>query len=277
MTEKSILITGCSSGIGLCAATVLKKRGYRVFATARQAKDIEILQSKGLESVQLDVNDPSTVSAALEFVLSHTQGKLDALFNNAGYLQVGAIEDLTNEIEKAQFETNVFGPMQLIRQVLPIMRRQGEGRIIQNSSILGMVTFPYYGAYNASKFALEGFTRTLRQELRGTKIHVSLINPGPIYSDLRDKAYIRYQQMGDIKTHSAYQAAYEDLENSYFRHDKNDKIKIGPEAVVKKLIHALESPRPNIHYFVGLPAHLLAALNKLLPERVFEWLLSRIN
>jgi len=194
MNEKSILITGCSSGIGLAAAHTLKARGYRVFATARKAADVGTLKAQGFESIQLDVNDNASMREAVAQIMLLTHGRLDALFNNAGYMQAGAIEDITPAMERAQFETNVFGPMELIRLVLPIMRKQGHGRIIQNSSILGIITMPYYGAYNASKFALEGYSNTLRQELRKTDIHVSIINPGPIISKLRDNAYQHFQQ-----------------------------------------------------------------------------------
>jgi len=194
MTQSSILITGCSSGIGLCAAALLQKRGYRVFATARKLTDVEKLRQLGFEAFQLDVNDSDSMKRALDRILHETGGTLDALFNNAGYLQAGAVEDLDRKDIRAQFETNVFGPMELIRLVLPIMRKQGHGRIIQNSSILGIITLPFYGAYNASKFALDGFTNTLRQELHNTPIHISSINPGAIYSELRNKAFSHYQQ-----------------------------------------------------------------------------------
>jgi short-subunit dehydrogenase len=275
MTEKSLLITGCSSGIGLCAATLLKKRGYRVFASARKPTDVETLKTKGFESVQLDVNDRQSIAHAIDYILSNTQGKLDALFNNSGYLQAGAIDDLSQEMIKAQFETNVFGPMELIRLVLPIMRKQGQGRIIQNSSILGIVTLPYYGAYNASKFALEGFTHTLRQELHGTDIHVSLINPGPIHSKLRDNAYQLYKNAKSSQSDSCHQAAYQHLEKSYFnRSARNDRMKLPPEAVITKLIHALESNSPKPHYYVGLPAHFLAWLKRILPDCALDWVLA---
>src|SRR5436190_5636188 len=164
MTQSSILITGCSSGIGLAAARFLHQRGYKVFATARKLVDLERLRAEGLTAIELDVNDSGSIAAALKQVLAATGGTLDALFNNAGYLQAGAVEDLSRDMNRAQFETNVFGPMELIRQVLPIMRAQGHGRIVQNSSILGIITLAYYGSYNASKFALDGFTNTLRQE-----------------------------------------------------------------------------------------------------------------
>lgn len=271
----SILITGCSSGIGLCAATALKQRGYRVFATARKEADVDKLKTQGFESVKLDVNDSASIQNAIEQILQMTHGKLDALFNNAGYLQAGAIEDLTRDLERAQFETNVFGPMELTRAVLPIMRKQGHGRIIQNSSILGIVAIAYCGAYNASKFALEGFSQTLRQELRGTQIHVSMINPGPIASQLRENAYLHFQQTITPIESSLHQKKYQLLEDAYFNPKEKMKMMQTPEVVVKKLIHALESAHPRAHYYVGLPAQTLAFLHRILPDFALDWLLSK--
>lgn len=275
MTGKSILITGCSSGIGLCAATSLKERGYRVFATARKPADVARLQALGLESLLLDLNDSSSIQQAVDEVLQRTEGKLYALFNNAGYLQAGAIEDLTREMNRDQFEANVFGPLELTRLVLPAMRKLGQGRIIQNSSILGIITSPYYGAYNASKFALEGYFGTLRQELRGTNIHVSLINPGPIITQLRENAFQHYQQTLNIET-SLHKKAYEKMEQSYFKPSKADrKIASPPDAVMKQLIHALESKHPKAHYFVGSLAKILALLKRILPDSALDWVLSK--
>lgn len=277
MSGQSILITGCSSGIGQCAAILLKQRGYRVFATARKLADVEKLQAQGFEGIQLDVNDSASIQRALAEILRLTGGTLDALFNNSGYMQAGAIEDLTRDTERAQFETNVFGPMELTRLVLPIMRKQGHGRIIQNSSILGIITLPFYGAYNASKFALEGFSNTLRQELWGTGISVSIINPGPIISRLRENAFQVYQDTLKQVDSSPHQQEYKKMEQTYFKRKDKRQIAQGPEAVVKKLIHALESPRPRAHYYVGRPAQLLALLKRILPERGLDWVLRKIR
>jgi short-subunit dehydrogenase len=276
MSAKSILITGCSSGIGLCAATRLQQRGYRVFATARKAADVARLKTQGLESFILDMDDPNSMQCALDQILQLTNKTLDALFNNAGYMQVGAVQDTTSHMIQAQFATNVFGPMELTRRVLPIMHKQGHGRIIQNSSILGVITLPFYGAYSASKFALEGFSNTLRQELRGTPIHISIINPGPISSKLRDNAYQQYQKTLTASTIDTYQKHYQRLEKNYSNPRQHDiKLTLSPEAVVTKLIHALESPRPRAHYYVGLPAAILAILRRFLPDSSLDWLLSK--
>ena len=178
--QKSILITGCSSGIGLAVAEGLNRSGYRVFATVRRREDIEKLTQKGLESLHLDLDDSFSIQSALHEVLHRTGGTLYALFSNGGYGQPGAVEDLSREAIRVQFETNLFGTMELITRVIPVMRKQGYGRIIQCSSILGFVALPYRGAYIASKYALEGLTDTLRLELSNTPICVSLIEPGPI-------------------------------------------------------------------------------------------------
>lgn len=273
----SILITGCSSGIGLCAAIMLKKRGYRVFATARKTEDIVKLSSQGLESILLDINDSASIRQALDQVLQRTGGTLDALFNNAGYMQTGAVEDLDRGIERAQFETNVFGPMELTRLVLPVMRQQGHGRIIQNSSILGVVTLPYYGAYNASKFALEAFSTTLRQELQGTQIYVSIINPGPIATHLKENAYQIFEHSKPQFQKGFYQKIYKKLELNYFKQKKKDRMTLPPQAVVKKLIHALESPNPHVHYFIGWPAKSLAFLRRILPDKTLNWILTKVQ
>lgn len=276
MTKKSILITGCSSGIGLAAATLLKQHGYRVFASARKMTDVEKLKNQGLEAVQLDVNDSASMQAALEYVLQQTGGTLDALFNNSGFLQAGAIEDLTRDMERAQFETNVFGPMELIRLVLPIMRKQGHGRIIQNSSILGIITLPYYGAYNASKFALEGFSNTLRQELHSTNIHVSILNPGPITSQLRATAHQHFHDTVANHALDIHVPVYQKMEQTYFKPSKRDKrFAQSPEVIVNYLLHALESKRPRAHYYVGFPAKLFAFLRRILPDSALDWVLEK--
>jgi len=274
--NKSILITGCASGIGHYSAHALKKQGYRVFAAARKTTDVETLQSQGLESLLLDVNDSNSIQQGIAHILQLTNGTLDAVFNNAGFLQAGAIEDLTRDMDRAQFETNVFGVMELTRQALLVMRKQGYGRIIQNSSILGIITMPYYGAYNASKFALEGYSNTLRQELRGTNIHVSILNPGPIYSKLRDNAYQHWQTTLSQAHSHFHKAAYERIEKNYFHPTEADRrFTVTPDVLVKKLLHALEHPHPKAHYYIGRPAQLLAFLRRILPDSVLDWALVK--
>ena len=194
MNSKTILITGCSSGIGGWAAHGLKARGWRVFATARQPADVARLQAEGLESLPLDLHDSASIQTAVATVLERTGGRLDALLNNGAYGQPGAVEDLSREALREQFETNLFGTQELTNQIIPVMRQQGGGRILYISSVLGLVAFPYRGAYVASKFALEGLADTLRLELASTGIHVCLIEPGPILSRFRDNAHVAYRR-----------------------------------------------------------------------------------
>jgi NAD(P)-dependent dehydrogenase (short-subunit alcohol dehydrogenase family) len=189
--QKSILITGCSSGIGLCCAHELQNRGYRVFATARKTEDAAQLKTQGLESLVLDLSSSDSINSAVDEILERTNGSLYALFNNGAYGQPGAVEDLQRHVLKEQFESNVFGTQELTNRIIPIMRRQGYGRIIYNGSVLGIISLPFRGAYNASKYALEGLADTLRLELYGSGIEVSIIEPGPITSAFRKNAIKR--------------------------------------------------------------------------------------
>jgi NAD(P)-dependent dehydrogenase (short-subunit alcohol dehydrogenase family) len=275
MSGKSILITGCSSGIGECVARGLHTRGYRVFATARKTADVERLQGEGLESLPLDLDDPVSINTAVEEVLLRTGGRLDALFNNGAWGQPGAVEDLSRAMLRAQFETNLFGWHELTRLVLPVMRRQGYGRIIQNSSVLGFVALRYRGAYNASKYALEGLTDTLRLELRGTGIHVSLIEPGPVTSRFRQNAYAAYRRNIDPES-SVHRAHYRRMEQRLTKAGPVVPFTLPPEAVLKKVIHALESKHPRARYAVTLPTYLFAILKRILPTRALDRILYKI-
>lgn len=274
MTINSILITGCSSGIGLCVAQGLQARGYRVFAAARKATDVERLNTQGLECVRLDLQDSVSIQQAVDEVLTRSSGRLDALFNNAGYGQLGAVEDIPREALREQFETNVFGTVELTNLLLPVMRRQGYGRIVQCSSLLGMVSLPYRGAYNASKFALEALSDALRLELTGTGIHVSLVEPGPIFSHFRENAYNAYQRYIS-KQNSAHGRAYDILEKRLTAKGAVTPFTLPPDAVLKHVIHALESPKPRIRYYVTLHTHVLGALRRILPYKTMDWLLLK--
>jgi len=195
----TVLITGCSSGIGYVTAKGLRARGYRVLASARKPEDVERLKQEGFEAVRLDLDDPASIENAVEQVLAMTGGTLDALFNNGAWGQVGAVEDLSRDVLRAQFETNLFGTQELTNRILPVMRRQGHGRILYNSSVLGFIALPYRGAYVASKFALEGLADCLRLELHGTGIHVVLIEPGPILTRFRENAYRKFKENIDAE------------------------------------------------------------------------------
>lgn len=275
-SPRQILITGASSGIGHCCALALKARGYRVFATARKPEDLKALAALGLETIALDLNSSASIHNAVNELLEKTNGKLDFLFNNAGYGQPGAVEDLPRDIIRTQFETNVFGLIELTNLIIPVMRKQGQGRIINTSSILGIITLPYRGAYNASKFAVEGFTDTLRQELYGTGIQVILIEPGPITSQFRANAYAAYMKSIDI-THSHHRANYEKLAQQFADETVQDPFTLPPQAVAEKLIHALESRKPKIRYYVTFPTYALSFLKRLLPVRAMDWVLRQIS
>ena len=276
MTGKSVLITGCSSGIGLSVAEGLRGKGYRVFATARKASDVARLTAAGFESLQLDLADPTSIRTAVDDILVRTDGTLDALFNNGAYGQPGAVEDLSREVLRAQFETNLFGWHELTNRVIPVMRRQGHGRIIQNSSVLGFVALQFRGAYNASKFALEGLTDTLRLELAGTGIHVSLIEPGPITSRFRENAFKAYQRNINPDT-SVHRDKYMRMEERLTKQGPAIPFTLPPEAVLKKVLHALESRRPRARYYVTFPTYLFGFLKRVLTDRALDRVLNKVG
>jgi len=274
--DRAVLITGCSSGIGFCVAKGLKARGYRVFATARKTDDVARLRSEGLDAAVLDLDDPASVNSAVEEILARTSGRLYGLFNNAGYGQPGAVEDLRRDVLRRQFETNVFGTIELTNRVLPVMRRQGYGRIIQNSSVLGFVALAYRGAYNASKYALEGLYDTLRLELAGTGIYAVLVEPGPIESRFRTNAYAMYRRYVAAEA-SAHRETYRRLERRLRAEGPVVPFTLPPEAVLRKVLHALESPRPKARYYVTIPTYLFGTLKRLLSTRMLDRVLLGIS
>ncbi len=274
--NKSVLVTGCSSGIGLCCAHELKKRGYQVIASARRSEDVQMLQQQGFKAVSLDLADSDSINNAVEQVLAQTDGQLYALFNNAAYGQPGAVEDLRRDVLKEQFETNVFGTQELTNRLIPVMRAQGYGRIVYNGSILGIISLPFRGAYNASKYALEGLTDTLRLELYGSGIEVSIIEPGPVSSAFRKNAFIKYQQYID-KESSFFKKNYETMEARLKKKGPAAPFTLPPEAVFKKLHHALESKHPQAHYYVTFPSYLFGTLKRILPAKGMDWVLRKIS
>lgn len=274
MTKKSILITGCSSGIGLHAALTLDARGYQVFATARSIEDVDRLKEKGLNAFRLDLNDERSIQQAIESVLAETQGRLDYLFNNGAYGQPGALEDLPTQALKQQFETNVFGWHELTKRVLPIMRAQGHGRVIQCSSVLGFVSMAYRGAYNASKYAVEGLTDTLRLEFKDTDIKFILLEPGPINTQFRANALAAFNQHIDIAS-SIHRAEYEQQLSRLSAESSNAPFALPALAVTQALIHALESKRPKLKYRITIPTKVFAILKRLLPTAWLDHLLSK--
>jgi NAD(P)-dependent dehydrogenase (short-subunit alcohol dehydrogenase family) len=272
---KTILITGCSTGIGYTTAKVLKNRGHTVIATARKADDVSRLQAEGFTSLRLDLADSNSIKLAIEQTLELTGGKLDGLFNNGAFGQPGAVEDLSREVLRFQFETNLFGTHELTNRIIPAMRRQGHGRIIYNSSVLGLVALTYRGAYNASKFALEGLADTLRLELRGTGIEISLIEPGPILSHFRQNSFALYKQNIDIE-HSAHRDKYLAMEARLQKEGAAVPFTLPAEAVAEKVVHALEAKRPKIRYYVTFPTYLFGTLKRLLPYALLDKLLIKV-
>lgn len=273
---KNVLITGCSSGIGLCAAQILHQKGYRVLATVRQAKDARLLEAEGIRWMLLDLTSSDSIQTAFDFACQYFDRRIDVLFNNAAYGQPGAVEDLRRDVLREQFETNVFGTQELTNLVIANMRQSGSGRIIYNSSVLGLISLAYRGAYNASKYAIEGLADTLRLELRDTDIHISLIEPGPITSAFRANAFAKYQQHIDKST-SAHRETYEAMERRLTKKGAAVPFTLGPEAVVDKLIHAMNSSRPKAHYYVTFPTYLFAILKRLLPQRGLDWVLAKAS
>lgn len=276
-TRRSILITGCSSGIGYAAAHGLAERGWQVLASCRKQADCARLMDEGLTSFRLDYEDPPSIATGFADAMSATGGRLDAVFNNGAYGVPGAVEDLPMAALQAIFQANVFGWHELVRLTLPVMRAQGHGRIVQNSSVLGFTALKYRGAYTSTKYAVEGMTDTLRLELRGTGIHVVLIEPGPIDTKIRINSYPHFKKWIDWQN-SAQRDMYETkmiprLEAEHV----GSRFELPPAAVVAKLIHALEAPRPRPRYYVTLPTYIMGLARRLLSTRLMDALTSRIS
>ncbi len=275
MNKKSILITGCSSGIGYFCAKALQKDGYHVLATARKEEDVQRLKKEGLEAFLLDLRYSHSIDNAIAEVRKRTQGKLFALFNNGAYGQPGALEDLTRDVLHEQFETNLFGTHELTVKILPLMRAQGYGRIIQNSSVLGFVSLRFRGAYNASKYALEGLSDTLRLELMDTNIYVSLIQPGPIRSSFRKNALAKFKENIDIDNSPFAKEYVKKLKS--LQSTKDVKFTLGEEAVYETLLHALTSKKPKEHYRITKPTTFFWILKRLLPTKTLDSLLRKVD
>jgi NAD(P)-dependent dehydrogenase (short-subunit alcohol dehydrogenase family) len=273
--QRSILITGCSSGIGYDAAHGLRARGWRVFAACRAEADCDRLRGEGFESPRIDYADTSSIHNGLAEVLEATGGTLDALFNNGAFALPGAVEDLPTDGLRSLFEANFFGWHELTRWVIPVMRAQGEGRIVNCSSVLGLVPMRWRGAYVASKFALEGLTDVLRLEMRDTGIRVILIEPGPVTSRIRVNSIPHFEAWIDWEQ-SPRRAQYEDtLLKRLYDERGHDRFELPPAAVTARLIRALEAGRPRARYYVTTPTYLMAAARRVLPGRVLDWLIAR--
>jgi NAD(P)-dependent dehydrogenase (short-subunit alcohol dehydrogenase family) len=275
MPPRSILITGCSSGIGYDAAHALHNRGWRVFATCRSEGDCARLRDEGLESFPLDLASESSLDSAVTETLSRTGGTLDALFNNGAFACPGAVEDIPRGALREIFETNLFGTHDLTRRVIPTMRAQGHGRIVQCSSVLGLVGAKWRGAYVSTKFALEGLTDVLRIEMRDTPLHISLIEPGPIGTKIRVNSIPHFEAWINWEASPRVEQYRANLRTRLYHSSGPDPFQLTPAAVTKKLIHALESPRPRARYYVTTPTYLMGALKRLLPTRTLDWLIAK--
>ena len=268
----NIVITGCSTGIGLETAKYLKIQGLNVYPTAREQKDVDMLLDLGFKNaMKLDVRDSSEISSVIQRVVEN-DNKIDIWFNNAGYGQVGAIEDLPTDILKEQFDTNVFGLHECTRQIIPIMRKQGYGKIIQHSSVLGLISLFGRGAYNASKYAIEGLTDTLRLELHNTDIHVSLLNTGPVTSNFRNTAMRKLKENIDIKN-SIFKEQYQKNLSA----DKST-VPFNEEAdSVAKVVHQIIlSKKPKPRYYITKATYILGYLKRILSTSLLDRVLLKI-
>lgn len=273
--QRTILVTGCSSGIGAHCARALMADGWRVFATARRPEDIERLTADGLEAFYLDYREDDSIKALFDAVMERTGGTLDALFNNGAYAQPGAVEDVPTDALREQFEAGFFGWHSLTRLVIPVMREAGHGRIVQCSSILGLVPMRWRGAYNAAKHALEGLTVTMRMELAESGIHVSLIEPGPIESKFTTNALAYIEKYIDVEG-SVHRLDYEPELKRLRQGGIRSRHKLKPDAVYAVLKHALDHDRPKPHYVVTRPARIGIVMKRLLPARMlYDFLRTR--
>lgn len=275
MSQRSVLITGCSSGIGYDAAHSLFKAGWRVFATCRKAEDVDRLTNEGLEALQLNVTDETSMDSALSEILSRTGGSLDALINNAAYATPGAAEDIPTEALREIFETNLFGLHALTRKVIPVMRKQGHGRIVNIGSVLGYVVFKWRAAYVATKYALEGYTDTLRLEMKDTPIKIILINPGPITSRIRQNSVPHFEKHINWSASPRAEQYRKSLLKRLYEDRGPDRYQLPASAVTKKLFVALDAKNPAPKMYVTTPAYTMNILRRFLPTRVLDWLIQK--
>lgn len=274
VSEKTVLVTGCSSGIGQATARLLRQNGWQVIPTARKTTDLEKLRAEGFAPLNLDMADSASIQAAVKAVLEQFNGQLGALVNNAGYGQPGAMEDLTRDIMRAQFETNLFGLQELTNGFIPVFRRQGYGRIVNLSSVVGRVALPFMGIYSASKYAVEAISDVMRVELDSSGIAVCLIEPGPIDTSFGVNAVHEGEMRLDMKRSifgKDYQKRFSDGPDR--RRTASDLFRKPPEAVAKKILRCLESERPPIRSGVTIPAHVGALMSRFAPDRLVDCIL----
>lgn len=266
---KTILITGCSSGIGYATAHHLKNAGWRVITSCRKPEDVQRLQYEGFECIQLDVTDSIQIKEVFDYI--QTSGRLDAVFCNAGYGQPGAVEDIPREALREIFETNVFGTWEVMNAALRLFRRQNQGRILINSSILGFAAMHFRGAYNSTKFALEGMADTLRHELHGSNIYVSLIEPGPIQSRFRPNSVVKLHQYIDMESSFHHEAYRKQLARLNTKGNANP-FTLPASACAEACLKALNAKVPNARYQVTFPTKLFWWLRRILPTKAFDFM-----
>ena len=270
--EGPILVTGCSSGIGLSLVELLLKKGYDVIATARKEVDLCTLMSMGAKAVYLDLDKPDTLEAAIHQVKKMTP-TLYALINNSGFAQPGSVRDLSLELMQAQFQTNVFGTIGWTNLCLPLLSHGGPTKLIFLSSILGVVSAPYLGAYCASKYALEAFISSLRMELSGSKTHVISIRPGAIETEFRHRA-VQELKNGIALEESQSKCQYQkSIANSEKKKAKGKRMDSKKAAEI--IVSVLEKEKPKTAYYVTAPAILMGALRRFIPERWVERIMQK--
>jgi NAD(P)-dependent dehydrogenase (short-subunit alcohol dehydrogenase family) len=271
---RRVLITGCSSGIGRAACDGLRARGWTVIASARNPEDVAQLRADGFAAVRIDHHDSASIAAGFAQAVDLAGGQIDALFNNAGHGMPGAAEDLPRGALEEVFSSNLFGLHEVTCHAIRHMRAHGGGRIVQHSSVVGFTPLPWRAAYVATKHALEGLTNTMRVELRGTGIHLALLNTGPVTSGFRDRSMAQFDRWIDID--ASRHAEFYRVKWLARREAGRDPFELGPEAVVRKLTHALESPRPRRRYYITTPAYLAAVLTRILPGAAQDWIVARL-
>jgi NAD(P)-dependent dehydrogenase (short-subunit alcohol dehydrogenase family) len=260
-----ILVTGSSTGIGRATALEAAARGHRVFASARRLESVADLVAKGITPLALDVTEPATISEAVQEAL-RSEGRIDALVNNAGYGQYGAVEDVSLEEWRAQFEVNVFGALAVLRAVLPGMRAARGGTVVNVSSVAGRVAVPFAGAYSASKHALEAISDALRVELAPWGIRVVLVEPGPISTRFGDRAREATARIfGASGPYSGFYGAAESASNREFQLGKR-----GPDLVARVIVGAIDSKRPKTRYRIAPLARILVPLKTLASDRFLD-------
>ena len=272
--SKTVLITGCSSGIGECVANCLREVGWDVFPTSRSESDVKKLYAKGFEALQLDLSDSISIENCVSNFMRKSPLGIGAIVNNAGIAIPGAVEDLSRDDLRAQFEVNVFGLQELTNKLVPTFRDQGWGRIVNISSIYGILTAPMVGGYCASKYALEALSNAQRMELSNSGITLSLVEPGPILSSFRRNAYDSLSKKISVGDHF-YSDYKKTLDRKLGKSQKNTLFTLGPKHVANKVVHALTSDHPKRRYLITYPAYAGYVMARILPDFAVDYFMKK--